>query len=61
MNSKKKKRKSKIKKMKGTVFGLNPFTRITPRMMQSGGRMGRMGGAFGAVGGNTRTRMRGRR
>ena len=60
MNSKKKKRKSKIKKMRGTVFGLNPFTRITPRMMQSGGRMG-MGNTFGGVGGNTRTRMRGRR
>lgn len=57
MAANKKKRKSKIKKMKGTVFGLNPFRRITPRMMQTGG----IRNTFGGVGGNTRTRMRGRR
>lgn len=57
MAANKKKRKSKIKKMKGTVFGLDPFRRITPRMMQTGG----MRNTFGGVGGNTRTRMRGRR
>jgi len=57
MATAKKKRKSKIKKMKGTVFGLNPFTRITPRMMQTGG----MRNTFGGVGNNNRTRMRGRR
>lgn len=57
MAAKKGKRKSKIKKMRGTVFGLNPFRRITPRMMQSGG----MNNTFGGAANNTRTRMRGRR
>ena len=57
MSAKKKKRKSKIKKMKGTVFGLDPFRRITPRVMQTGG----MRNTFGGAANNTRTRMRGRR